>query len=307
MADKSKIEWTDATWNPITGCQIISPGCKNCYAMKLAGTRLKHHPSRAHLTIDTPKGPVWNGLIRFNEEWLDQPRRWRKPRDIFVVAHGDLFYKRVTRAMQARIFCMMDDCRRHRFQVLTKRPETMLDFISECGIDPEDFLTHNRHSTKAYGGTGIIVGSPDHWPMNHVLLGCSVEDQRRADKHRPAMEALAKLGWRVWVSYEPALEPIDWTGWEFLSWMVSGNESGEGARTSPVLCHTSVRDWCAEHAVPYHFKQWGEWLPTSQDNGAISYSRNEAGRLKDGSYAYRVGKKAAGRLLDGVEHNGAPA
>ena len=82
MAETSTIEWTDATWNPITGCSLVSPGCTNCYAMQLAGTRLKHHPSRAGLTVDTKAGPVWNGKVRLNEEWLTQPLMWKRPRMI---------------------------------------------------------------------------------------------------------------------------------------------------------------------------------------------------------------------------------
>ena len=107
MADNTKIEWTDATWNVITGCSVISPGCTNCYAMRLAGTRLRNIPSRAGLTRDSKAGPVWNGSIRFNEEWLDQPLQWRRPRMIFVCAHGDLFADGVTDAMLDRVFAVM--------------------------------------------------------------------------------------------------------------------------------------------------------------------------------------------------------
>lgn len=89
MADKTHIEWTDSTWQPITGCSVVSPGCANCYAMKLAGTRLAHHPSRAGLTIDSKAGPVWTGEVRLNEQWLDQPLAWHTPRMIFVCAHAD--------------------------------------------------------------------------------------------------------------------------------------------------------------------------------------------------------------------------
>ena len=92
MADNSGIEWTGATWNPITGCSVVSPGCTNCYAMRLAGTRLRHHPSRTGLTQQTKAGHVWTGEVRFNEQWIDQPFRWKRPRDIFVCAHGDLFH-----------------------------------------------------------------------------------------------------------------------------------------------------------------------------------------------------------------------
>jgi protein gp37 len=95
MADNSLIEWCDATCNAVNGCSVLSPGCTNCYAMKLAGTRLKHHPSRAGLTVETKAGPVWNGTVRLNEDALMQPLRWKRPRRIFWNAHGDLFHEAV--------------------------------------------------------------------------------------------------------------------------------------------------------------------------------------------------------------------
>lgn len=131
MSDGTKIEWTDATWNPITGCTVVSPGCTNCYAMGLAGTRLKHHQSRAGLTDDSRAGPVWNGEVRFNEQWLDQPLRWRKPRSIFVCAHGDLFHPAVPDEWIDRVFAVMALCPDHRFQVLTKRADRMREYMLE--------------------------------------------------------------------------------------------------------------------------------------------------------------------------------
>ncbi|TPI10283.1 DUF5131 family protein [Mesorhizobium sp. B4-1-1] len=129
MSDGTSIEWTDATWNPITGCQIKSPGCKRCYAMKLAGTRMKHHWSRQGLTVDTKAGPVWNGAVRFNQPWLTQPLQWTKPRMIFVCAHSDLFYEEVPDEWIDQIFAVMAASPRHIFQVLTKRPERMRDYV----------------------------------------------------------------------------------------------------------------------------------------------------------------------------------
>ena len=123
MSDGTKIEWTDATWNPITGCSVVSPGCTNCYAMKLAGTRLQHHPSRTGLTKDTKAGPVWTGEVRFNEQWLDEPLRWKRPRMIFVCAHGDLFAEGVPDEWIDKTFAVMALAPQHIFQVLTKRPE----------------------------------------------------------------------------------------------------------------------------------------------------------------------------------------
>ena len=122
MGDQTKIEWTNATWNPITGCSVVSAGCTNCYAMRLAGTRLKHHPSRKDLTILRGGNYVWNGEVRFNENWLDQPLKWSKPRMIFVCAHGDLFHEAVPFEWIDQVFAVMALCPQHTFQVLTKRP-----------------------------------------------------------------------------------------------------------------------------------------------------------------------------------------
>ena len=137
MADNSKIEWTDATWNPITGCSVTSGGCRLCYAMKLAGGRLKNHPSRAGLTIDTKNGPVWTGEVRLNHEWLDQPIRWGRQRQVFVCAHSDLFHPDVPDDWIDTIMGVMWACLYgrneqdgHIFQVLTKRAQRMRDYFS---------------------------------------------------------------------------------------------------------------------------------------------------------------------------------
>ena len=131
MSDNSSIEWTDATWNPVTGCSVVSPGCTNCYAMGLAGTRLRNHPSRAGLTIDTKAGPIWNGEVRLNEQWLTQPLKWKRPRTIFVCAHGDLFHENVPDEWIDRVFAVMALAPQHTFQVLTKRAKRMREYCSD--------------------------------------------------------------------------------------------------------------------------------------------------------------------------------
>ncbi|TIY04953.1 MAG: phage Gp37/Gp68 family protein [Mesorhizobium sp.] len=299
MADGTNIEWTDATWNPITGCQVKSPGCKFCYAMKLAGTRLKHHPSREGLTVDTKNGPVWNGRVRLNRAWLGQPRKWTKPRMIFVCAHSDLFYEEVPDEWIDWVFVAMALSPQHIFQVLTKRPDRMLRYLNA--------------SSRLYQA---------HEPLKNVWLGTSVEDQLRADERRAPMAALAELGWTTWVSYEPALGQVDWTGWEFLRWMVSGGESGEHARPSSPSCHRQARDFCAASAIPYLFKQWGAFRPATEAelvggnrHAKLVDERKECGYYCDedvghvdhgGEWMVRVGKKKAGRALDGVIHDGFP-
>lgn len=301
MSDHSTIEWTDSTWSPITGCSVHSPGCTNCYAMKLAGTRLKHHPSRAGLTMETKSGPVWTGELRFNEQWLDQPIRWKKPRDIFVCAHADLFHRDIPEEWIARVFNTMVEAPQHRYQVLTKRSDHMRRLMD----GPKH---HEFWNTKLWHRS----------VLPNVLLGVSVEDQARADERRDDLKALAARGWRTFCSYEPALGPVDWRGWEFLSWMISGGENGP--RPSHPGWHRAVRDFCAVNQIPYLFKQWGSWAPDSFDDrnvraGWLSLDGTliddmlnieKADCAKPCRLMFKVGKKAAGRFLDGREHNAFP-
>lgn len=323
MADGTHIEWTDATWNPITGCSVVSAGCKHCYAMKLAGTRLAHHPSRAGLTIDTKAGPVWTGEVRFNKQWLDQPLRWRRPRRIFVCAHGDLFHEAVPFDWIDRVWGVMALAPRHTFQVLTKRPERMLDIVPKLAA---------RHRP------------PDgsRWPLPNVWLGVSVEDQAAADERIPLLlQCPAAVRW---ISAEPLLGRVDlcehlgmwWnqtmgcfegTGMEInrhrdgrprIGWVVAGGESGPGARPMHPDWARSLRDQCAAAGVAFMFKQWGEHLPADADEcdagvepARLVWSDGTPWAQEDGqrggvALMARVGKKAAGRLLDGVLHNNYP-
>lgn len=320
MAEHSSIEWTDATWNPITGCKVKSPGCANCYAMRLAGTRLRGHPSRVGLTISAKAGPVWNGEVRLNEQWLTQPLRWATPRDIFVVAHGDLFYESVPEEWIDKVFAVAALARRHRLQFLTKRTDRACAYLTQ--LENESSQDTAKRMAAAWPADHPVPAEGMTFPLSHALIGASVEDQRRADERREEMRAIAALGWRTWVSYEPALGPVDWAGWEFLSWMVSGGENGP--RPSHPDWHRTTRDWCAAHGIPYHFKQWGSWRPPNQGepyntlrdraqktpsfilemNGNVHCAIQP--RMNKPVVVVKVGKKAAGRLLDGQTHDGAP-
>lgn len=289
MADGTKIEWTDATWNVITGCSVVSPGCANCYAMKLAGGRLRNHPSRKGLTTDTKAGPVWNGEVRFNDEWLDQPLRWKKPRMIFVCAHGDLFHEDVPLDWLLQVFEVMKLAHWHTFQVLTKRAERMKHFV-----------------TKA---------------VQNVWLGVSVEDQTRADERIPQL--LHTPAAKRWISAEPLLGPVDLSrfagdSWP-LDWVVAGGESGPGARPMRTAWARSLRDQCRRENIPFLHKQNGAFVEgpviadESWDGGAYvdvhGFGQTSVTRAVvhgDGYASLPVGKKAAGRLLDGIEHNGFP-
>lgn len=214
MADGTHIEWTDATWNIITGCSVVSPGCTNCYAMKLAGTRLRDHPSRRGLTIDSKAGPVWNGQVRVNAEWLDQPLRWTKPRKIFVCAHGDLFHEGVTDDQLDKVFAIMALCQQHVFQVLTKRPARMREYMERLhrsqierghllAIAPELLDDVAAEITATHGGSLEDTA----WPLPNVWLGVSVEDQVRADERIPIL--LDTLAAVRWISAEPLVGPVN--------------------------------------------------------------------------------------------------
>lgn len=356
MADGTKIEWTDATWNPITGCSVVSPGCTNCYAMKLAGTRLKHHPTRVGLTNDSKAGPVWNGQVRFNESMLLDPLKWRRPRMIFVCAHGDLFAENVPDEWIDQVFAVMALAPQHTFQVLTKRPERMRDYLTRpAGDGRQDLRNHlawdvtakvmNLWHTgwKAEGIDGPhrsrCIQAFTAWPLPNVWLGVSIEDQKRADERIPVLlETPAAIRW---ISAEPLLGSLDIRRHiEFahldselglsspgIDWVVAGGESGRGARPMHPDWARSLRDQCADAEVSFLFKQWGEYLPAidrdrddpdwrSDYSGTYADDQPDMAWLNiDGGCGFhgarfhvmqRVGKRVAGRLLDGVEHNGFP-
>lgn len=331
MADNTHIEWTEATWNPITGCSVTSPGCTNCYAMQLAGTRLADHPSRAGLTREVNGNHVWTGEVRFNKQWLDQPLRWKRPRMIFVCAHGDLFHESVPDEWIDRVFAVMALCPQHTFQVLTKRSGRMREYLTAWSGDwsRTDAVWNEIHRLTEAGegdpGDREIV-----LPLPNVWLGVSVEDQQRADERIP--DLLATPAAVRWISAEPLLGPVNiidamWARdandlTSTIDWVVAGGESGKGARPMHPDWARSLRDQCAAAEAPFFFKQWGEWRPYSQDDDFTANDpTGEYGSPGDrarhvpafagdeaspDNIMIPVGKKRAGRLLDGVEHNGMP-
>jgi protein gp37 len=309
MADGTHIEWTDATWNVITGCSVVSAGCKHCYAMKLAGTRLAHHPSREGLTIATAAGPVWNGEVRFNEQWLLQPLAWSFPRRIFVCAHGDLFHESVPDAWIDRVFAVMALAPQHTFQVLTKRAARMRQYLSDPNVWPR-IECAARHVYR--NRTGLqIAGKTLIGPLPHIWLGVSVEDQAAADAR--INELLLTPAAVRWLSAEPLLGPIDLRidpeygrvprhpFFRGIDWVVVGGESGPGARPMNPQWVRELRDQCLHTDVPFLFKQWGNWVSVSEKEGSGAHYT-----FHDGRTVRHVGKKAAGRTLDGIEHNGFP-
>lgn len=208
MADHTHIEWTDATWNPITGCSIVSPGCADCYAMRLAGTRLAHHPSRAGLTREVNGHHVWTGEVRLNEQWLTQPLLWRRPRRIFVCAHGDLFHAAVPDEWIDRVFAVMALAPQHTFQVLTKRSARMREYIGDSfGARRAVAMEVEAVQAKVPTSRRTLTA----WPLPNVWLGVSAERQQEADARIP--DLLATPAAVRFVSAEPLLSHLDLSKW----------------------------------------------------------------------------------------------
>lgn len=263
----TKIEWCEEVWNPVTGCTKMSPGCKNCYAERMA-QRLK---GRYGYPADDPF------RVTLHPERLEQPVRWRKPRTVFVPSMGDLFHKDVPNTFLHRVWTAMVQSPRHQYLVLTKRPKRLARYVNYLG------------------------GAP----LANVALGVSVEN---ADYLWRIAELLKIPAALRFVSFEPLLGPVDPSPWlvpATLDWVICGGESGPKARPMHPDWPRDVRDLCAVAGVPFFFKQWGEWWPCP--TGAIgSAFRPGATRTiarcydwNDGNVMHAVGKKAAGRLLDG--------
>ncbi len=325
MSDGTKIEWTDATANYVNGCSVVSPGCTNCYAMRLAGTRLQHHPSREGLTIATKAGPVWNGTVRANDAVLKQVLGWKRPRSIFWNAHGDLFHPSVPFEWVDRQFAAMALTPQHIHQVLTKRPGRMATYVTALVSGERSIWDHARQFVGEAAASGVVAqlimdlgwGRYSHAPrkpLPNVWLGVSAEDQERWDDR---VDTLRKVPAAVrFVSAEPLLGLVrDDFGMDRLDWVIVGGESGPGARPMHPDWARSLRDQCAAADVAFHFKQWGAWAACEDNSGywppdaerfCLLDSKGRRGHL-DGWPMQLVGKKAAGRLLDGVEHNGVPA
>lgn len=345
MADKTAIEWTDATWNPVTGCTKVSPGCDHCYAETLA-ERFR----------GTPGHPYENGFdLTLRPERLTQPLRWTRPRRIFVNSMSDLFHDDIPDDFIAKVFAVMALAPQHTFQVLTKRHGRMRSLLNHPDFKVWVALAAMEHD--------VVLSGP--WPLPNVWLGVSVEDQQRADLRIPALlETSAAVRW---LSMEPLLGPVDLTGinwrrgsithldvlngrygvpalWQQktdkrIDWVVVGGESGHGARPMHPDWALSLRDQCVEAGVPYLFKQHGEWEPIGplyplgdDDPDPYDDAHMEAVHLeviekrtvvqleRDGYIAEghqpgdprtwlmaRVGKKRAGRVLDGRTWDEYPA
>lgn len=255
MADNTKIEWANATLNYVNGCSVVSPGCTNCYAMKLAGTRLRHHPSRAGLTTEVNGNHVWTGEVRLNEAALLQALKWRKPRRIFWNAHGDLFHENVPDEAIDRLFAVCALTPHHTHMILTKRSDRMRAYLTRpavevrIGLEAFDIvlvaINKNKKSTLGMGvmakATDINPGALVDWPLPNVWLGVSVEDQTRADQRIP--DLLASPAAVRWISAEPLLGPVNLLSIPAHGWYAPDTDPNWGGRASALRLDSRGFDW----------------------------------------------------------------
>jgi protein gp37 len=228
MAQGSGIEWTEATWNPVAGCTPVSPGCLNCYAARMALRLERINEGGCAKYVGTAKRhngrPVFTGRINLDEDVLDLPRRWRKPKLIFVNSMSDLFHEGVPLEFVQRVFAVMKECPQHQFQVLTKRPERTLAVAHEL-----------------------------EWPGN-VWMGTSVENAMYV--HR--VHALRRIPARIrFLSCEPLIGPLRRLPLEGIHWVIVGGESGPGSRAMDPEWVRNIRDQCVGRGSKFFFKQWG--------------------------------------------------
>jgi protein gp37 len=225
MATNSAIEWTEATWNPVVGCTVLSPGCTNCYAMRMA-RRLEAmgQPKYTGTTWLSGGRPKWNGHIVLDYEALEIPTRWRAGKTIFVNSMSDLFHERVPLDFVQRVFAIMARTPQHTYQLLTKRAER------------------------------VEVLSPGLCWSQNIWLGVSVENK----DYEWRIDHLRRTGAAIkFLSLEPLLGPLDKLNLQGIHWAIAGGESGPRARPMELAWVRSIRDQCNIAGVAFHFKQWG--------------------------------------------------
>ena len=308
MSDRTHISWADTTWPVTVGCDKVSSGCYDCYAMRDA-RRMESNPNPkissvySGLVTKQANGILnWTGAIKTLPERLNDPAHWKDHRDIFVCSQSDLFHEDVPGAFIGQVFSAIWNYSWHTYYILTKRPERLLELLE--GTPPEGLADFNS------------INFP------HVIVGVSAEDQAAAEKRLPLLTQLPLASSQLFVSAEPLIGPLDLSKWlDRLGWVIAGGESGKHARPMHPDWPRRLRDQCEEARVSYHFKQWGEF--TTELPGAEAETTEEAGaplyRLKPGKSRkpvptliqdrttfYRVGRRKAGRILDSQYWNARP-
>ena len=305
----TRIEWTHIpgfrgeTWNPVTGCSKVSPGCANCYIERSIPFRMKSHKFEYDANTKSVSTP-----IMLHSDRLDRPRHWKAPRAIFVNSLSDLFHDDIPDSFILDVWRTMRDTPQHIYMILTKRPERMQAFVNRIAWHtPED----------GRGGYVPYLYDDGDAPLKNVWLGVSVENQTMADKRIPLL--LQTRAAVRFLSCEPLLRRVDLSNWLFcagvdsqgyfakdqgIDWVVVGGESGPGARPMNPAWAVALRDECLAADVPFFFKQWGEHVPAEMYSPYFDVAAADKTKLftfPNGQHMVRVGKKAAGAVLGGRE------
>jgi len=312
---KTKIEWSEYSWNPVSGCTPISEGCQNCYAKRMAN-RLR---GRCGYPADDPF------RVTLRPERLGEPLRWKEPRRVFVCSMGDLFHEDVPFEFIASVFGVMANSSQNTYMVLTKRPQRMKEFFDWLSLSAASYYARD-HRTVPYDDDrinvfimkiaseyGINLDFMRKWPLFNVWLGVTAENQARADERIPILLQIPAAV--RFVSVEPMLGPVDLTrivydrqtvidairglhGWPLphaegpkLNWVICGGETGPGARPMRLNWVRSLRDQCQTAGISFFFKAWGEYGP--------NWLNDDNGKIEGSEWMYKMGKKKAGRSLDG--------
>ena len=322
MADKSGIEWTDATWNMIRAkigkwfCERISAGCANCYAERMA--------LRFGGTAYTRAG---GNSVYLDADVLTQPLRWRRPRTIFPCSMTDLFFRQVDDDWIAAVFGVMAATPRHTYQPLTKRADRLVRWFESVSKqpDPIDFIASKARAALPSDGKyarvrdRFNIPSGVVWPLLNVHVGVTVEDQRNVKRANLLTRVPAAVRW---ISVEPMLTPITFAytlfngadsfgTWPGIHGVIIGGESQTGSRPSSLKGVRDLRDEATRAGVKVFFKQWGDWAPLEQlpeeTRDRIFVRPPKVSRKVDGVMMLRVGKQDAGRRLDGQHHDDLPS
>jgi protein gp37 len=238
VPNRTGIEWTDATWNPVTGCTRVSAGCDHCYAARLAEQRLRHIYLPRPPAVDSPEHRADPFAVRLWPERLEQPLGWAEPRMVFVNSMSDLFHRDVPDTFIRSIFEVMLAADRHVYQVLTKRPARAARFW-------------RRH--------GAAFGLPEI--PDHIWIGTSIESATVAYRADHLREVRAPVRF---LSCEPLLGPLHDLDLDGIHWVIGGGESGPGARPVDPAWALALRDRCVEAGVPFFWKQWGGRTPKAR-------------------------------------------
>jgi protein gp37 len=248
---ETQIEWTDATWNPVAGCSVLSAGCTNCYAMQMA-KRLEAMQVEKYkgLTRRSGNRTVWKGIVREDQEALAIPYTWKKPKKIFVNSMSDLFHERVSDAFILAVWKVMRETPHHNYQILTKRPDRMAKMLTEQVSDV----------------------------LANVWLGTSIENAAVAARVNDLRSVPAAIRF---ISFEPLIGPVGTIDLHGIRWAIVGGESGSAARPIREEWIDEIYTQCRKQRTAFFFKQWGTWGKDNKRRSKKANGREYRGRTWD--------------------------